>query len=271
MGSLDMDFSKRRRGSRSYRNNNSEFRSQSAEVRIDKYNLPSDMDLSKRRRGSRSSENNDSTEIRFQMHGQKETATYKQMLESILVRIQSTCDSPTNTTKSIREEQKYAPTKPKWTRVRILKDDTDDIVDEKRSLQHEEDIKYMWNHRKYIHEKKRLKENWSKTYAIIFGLPCTRAMRNAIEEDPLRLLALMLTLMHTRNSLKSVSLETLMGARSSTRPPGRIGLRKLWKIFFEDPFSTITKKATVEADEIKNKSAGVRIDKLKSAGVRIEK
>ena len=38
MGSLDIDFSKRRRWSRSSRNNNSKIRSQSADVRVDKYN-----------------------------------------------------------------------------------------------------------------------------------------------------------------------------------------------------------------------------------------
>ena len=99
---------------------------------------------------------------------------------------------------------------------------------------------------------------------IIFGSPCTSEMRTAIEEDTLRLLVLILTLMHTRNSLKSVSLETLMGTRSSARPLGRIGLRKLWTICFEDPFSTLTNTATVEDNAIKYKSAGVHIDKLKS-------
>ena len=54
----------------------------------------SDMDFSKRRRGSRSSENNDSTkkyqELKFQMNGQKVTkpATYTKVLDYILVKIQ---------------------------------------------------------------------------------------------------------------------------------------------------------------------------------------
>ena len=73
----------------------------SADVRVDEYNLPSDMDFSKRRRGSRSSENNDSTRIRFQMHGQKDSATYGKVLERILTRIQSTYDRPTIIIKSI--------------------------------------------------------------------------------------------------------------------------------------------------------------------------
>ena len=54
-------------------------------------------------------------------------------------------------------------------------------------------------------------------------------------------------------------------------PQGRTGIRKLWKICFEDPFITLTDTAAVEADEIEYESAGVHIDKFKSAGVRIEK
>ena len=125
MGSLDMDFSKKRRGSRSSRNKNSEFRSQSAEVRIDKYNLPSDMDSSKRRRGSRSSENNDITrkyqELKFQMNGQKvaKTATYTKVLDHILVKIQSTFAKPKYVLKSIGEKQKFMPVEPKWTRIKL--------------------------------------------------------------------------------------------------------------------------------------------------------
>ena len=53
----------------------------------------SDMDFSKRRRGSRSSGNNDSTkkdqEIKFQMNGQKvtKTATYTKVLERIVLKL----------------------------------------------------------------------------------------------------------------------------------------------------------------------------------------
>ena len=60
-------------------------------------------------------------------------------------------------------------------------------------------MKFVRDWKKYKHEKHRLKENWSKTYAIIFGSPCTSEMRTAIEEDPLRLLVLILTLMDTIN------------------------------------------------------------------------
>ena len=74
---------------------------------------------------SKSSEENDSIkkdqEIDFQMHGQKvtKTATYRKVLEHIIVEIQSTFDRPINIVKSIRENQKYAPVEPTWTRIKL--------------------------------------------------------------------------------------------------------------------------------------------------------
>ena len=205
---------------------------------------------------SRSSEENDSTkkdrEIKFQMHGQNvaPTATYKKLLEHIIVRIQPTFDRPINIVKSIREKHKYEPTEPKWTRVRILTDNTDDIIDEKKSRQHEEDMKYMQDWNRYEQENEWFEEDLLKTYALIYGSYCTSEMRTAIKEDPkfeseirdepLRVLALISTLMYTPALVMYL-------------------------------FSTLAETATVEADEINKTSADVLIDKYDSAVVRVDK
>ena len=78
------------------------------------------------------------------MHGQKvrQTVTYTKVLEHIIVKIQSTFDRPINIVKIIRNMEEKSPTEPKWTRVKILKDDTDDIIDGKRFLQQTEDTKF---------------------------------------------------------------------------------------------------------------------------------
>ena len=99
--------------------------------------------------GSRSSTNNYSTRkdketgIKFQLHGQKVriTATYTKVLDHIIVKIQSTFDRPIHIVKSIHDMKEKYPTEPKWTRVRILKDVTDEMIYEKGFLHHEEDMK----------------------------------------------------------------------------------------------------------------------------------
>ena len=74
------------------------------------------------------------------MHGKKvrQIATYKKVLEHIIVKIQSTFYSPINIVKSIRNMKEMSPntTEPKWTRVKILKDDTAEIIDENKFLQY---------------------------------------------------------------------------------------------------------------------------------------
>ena len=78
------------------------------------------------------------------MHRQKvrQIAAYTKVLEQIIVRIQSTFDRLINIVKSIRNMKEKSPTEPKWTRVKILKDDTDEIIDEKKFLQYTEDMNY---------------------------------------------------------------------------------------------------------------------------------
>ena len=91
------------------------------------------MDFSKRRRGSRSSENNDSAkkdqELKFQMNGQKvtKTATYTKVLERIVLKIQSTITGHKNILKSIKENQKFVPARPKWTRIKLEGTDGEQI------------------------------------------------------------------------------------------------------------------------------------------------
>ena len=78
------------------------------------------------------------------MHGQKirQIATYTKVLEHIIIKIQSTFDRPINIVKSIYNMKENSPTEPKRIRVKILKDDTDDIIDDKNFLQHTEDMKF---------------------------------------------------------------------------------------------------------------------------------
>ena len=69
------------------------------------------------------------------MHGQKvrQIATYTKVLEHIIVKIQSTFDRLIYIVKGIHTMKEKSPTEPKQTRVKILKDDTDEIIDEKSS------------------------------------------------------------------------------------------------------------------------------------------
>ena len=45
-------------------------------------------------------------------------------------------------------------------------------------------IDYTDNRKKYNQVNERFEEDWSKTYALIYGLYCTSEMRTAIKEDP---------------------------------------------------------------------------------------
>ena len=98
--------------------------------------------------GSRSSANNNSTRkdqetgFKFQLHGQKvrQTATYTKVLEHIIVKIQSTFDRPINIVKSIRKMKQKSPTEPKWKMVKILKDGTNEIIDDTKFLQQNEEM-----------------------------------------------------------------------------------------------------------------------------------
>ena len=53
------------------------------------------------------------------------------MLEHIIMKIKLIFDRPIDIVKIIRDMKHKYPTEPKWTRVKILKDDTDEIIDEK--------------------------------------------------------------------------------------------------------------------------------------------
>ena len=70
------------------------------------------------------------------MRGQnvRQIATYTKVLEHIISKIQSTFDRKINIVKSFcNMKEMSSPTEPKWTRIKILKDDTDEIMGGKSS------------------------------------------------------------------------------------------------------------------------------------------
>ena len=75
-----------------------------------------------------------------------------------------------------------SPTEPKWTMVKILKDDTDEIIEDKKFLQQTEDMQctYEWN--SYNKEEKKFLEGWAKKYALIYCAFCTSKMRTAMKD-----------------------------------------------------------------------------------------
>ena len=123
----------------------------------------SDLNFSKRRRGSRSSENNDSTrkdlEMKFQMHGQKgrPTATYTKVLEHVIVKIQSALDKPINIVKSILEKHRFAPVEPKWIRIKL--EGTDEDKGDQVFRQETCNINYRENRKKYNQVNERFEED----------------------------------------------------------------------------------------------------------------
>ena len=77
-----------------------------------------------------------------------------------------------------------SPTEPKWTRVKILKDDTDEIIDDKKFLQQTEDMNFTQEWNSFEKEKKKFLEEWAKTYDLICGTFCTSKMKTAIKDHP---------------------------------------------------------------------------------------
>ena len=106
------------------------------------------------------------------------------MLDHIIVEIQSTFDRPINIVKSIRDMKEKSPTEPKRTRVKILKDDTDKIIEDKKFQQQTEDMKFTQEWNSYEKEKKKFLEEWAMTYTLIYGTFCTSEMRTAVKEHP---------------------------------------------------------------------------------------
>ena len=124
--------------------------------------------------GSRSSINKNSnstrkdqqeTGIKFQLHGQKvcQTVTYTKVLDHIIIKLQSIFDRPINIVKSIRDMKEKSPTEPKRTRIKILKDESDEIIEDKKFLQQTEDMKFTQEWNSYKKENKKFLEEWRKT------------------------------------------------------------------------------------------------------------
>ena len=118
------------------------------------------------------------------MQKARQTATYTKVLEHIIVKIQSTFDRPINIVKGIRNMKQKSPIEPKWTRVKILKDDTDEIIDDTKFLQQMEDIKFIQEWNSVEKEKKKFLEEREKIYALIYSTFCTSEMKTAIKEHP---------------------------------------------------------------------------------------
>ena len=57
------------------------------------------------------------------------------MLEHEIVKIQSTFDRPINIVKSIFDMEEKSLTEPKRTRMKILKDETEEVIEDKKFLQ----------------------------------------------------------------------------------------------------------------------------------------
>ena len=133
------------------------------------------------------------------------TATYTKVLDRILVKIQSNFAEPKYALKSIRDKQKFMPVEPKRTRIKL--EGTDDEKVDQTFHQQTCNMDYREERSAWTMEKKNFEQDMSRTYGIIYGSYCTNEMQVAIKEDskfesevrddPLKLLALISTLMYT--------------------------------------------------------------------------
>ena len=77
-----------------------------------------------------------------------------------------------------------SPTEPKWKMVKILKDGTNEIIDDTKFLQKTEEMIFTQEENSFEKEKKKFLEEWEKTYALMYSTFCTHEMRTAVKEHP---------------------------------------------------------------------------------------
>ena len=79
---------------------------------------------------------------------------------------------------------KKSPVDPKRTRIKILKKDTEEEIDEKKFRQETVDMKFKEKWNCYEKEKGIFLEEWVKTHALIYGNFCPTEMRTTVKEHP---------------------------------------------------------------------------------------
>ena len=89
--------------------------------------------------------------------------TYTKVLDHIIIKLQSIFDRPINIVKSIRDMKEKSPTEPKRKRMKILKDESYEIIENKKFLQQTEDMKFTQEWNTYEKENRKFLEEWTKT------------------------------------------------------------------------------------------------------------
>ena len=112
----------------------------------------------------------------------RQTVTYTKVLEHLIVKIQTIFDRPINILKSLREKKKNAPEEPKRTRIKF--EGTDEEKEQNSFDQQTGDMKFTQEWKTWQKVNGKFKEDWAKTYALIYGTYCTIKMWTAIKEDP---------------------------------------------------------------------------------------